>query len=81
MGRGEEDRHPGRTQVIKTKPRFRDPDLLIVIFRSLWKGWGPNVQRAAFVNLGDLTTYDTAKHLVLKHTNLKDDYLLHAMAR
>lgn len=42
-------------------------------------GWGPNVQRAAFVNLGDLTTYDTAKHLILKHTNLKDDYFTHAL--
>jgi solute carrier family 25 uncoupling protein 27 len=48
--------------------------------KGLMKGWGPNVQRAAFVNLGDLTTYDTAKHLVLKHTNLKDDYFLHALA-
>lgn len=48
---------------------------------ALWKGWGPNVQRAAFVNLGDLATYDTAKHLVLKHTNFKDDYMLHALAR
>lgn len=41
---------------------------------------GPNVNRAVLVNLGDLTTYDTAKHMVLNHTNLKDDYILHAMA-
>nr|CAH0108935.1 unnamed protein product [Daphnia galeata] len=31
--------------------------------RGLWKGWVPNVQRAALVNLGDLTTYDTAKSM------------------
>lgn len=49
--------------------------------RGLWKGWAPNVQRAAFVNLGDLTTYDTAKHMILKHTSLKDDHLTHALGR
>ncbi|CAG2173319.1 unnamed protein product [Oppiella nova] len=48
--------------------------------RGLWKGWAPNVQRAAFVNLGDLTTYDTAKHMILKHTNLKDNYFTHALS-
>ncbi|KAH9414676.1 mitochondrial uncoupling protein 4-like [Dermatophagoides pteronyssinus] len=48
--------------------------------RGLWKGWMPNCQRAAFVNLGDLTTYDTAKHLILKHTNMKDNIYLHAMS-
>jgi len=48
--------------------------------RGLWAGWGPNVQRAAFVNLGDLTTYDTAKHVILNNTNLKDNYFLHALA-
>ena len=26
--------------------------------RALWKGAVPNMQRAALVNLGDLTTYD-----------------------
>ena len=49
--------------------------------KGLWKGWAPNVQRAAFVNLADLTTYDTAKHLILRHTNLKDDYFTHALSR
>ena len=29
--------------------------------RGLWKGCIPNVQRAALVNLGDLTGYDQAK--------------------
>ena len=30
-------------------------------YRTLWVGCWPNVQRSALVNLGDLTTYDTAK--------------------
>lgn len=48
--------------------------------RGMWKGWVPNVQRAALVNLGELTTYDTSKHLILKHTTLKDNYITHAIA-
>lgn len=31
-------------------------------YRTLWVGCWPNVQRSALVNLGDLTTYDTAKN-------------------
>ena len=49
--------------------------------RGLWKGWAPNVQRGALVNLGDLTTYDTAKHFFLSHTSLKDGHLVHIMSR
>ncbi|KAI5723134.1 hypothetical protein M8J76_001747 [Diaphorina citri] len=45
--------------------------------RGLWKGSIPNVQRAALVNLGDLTTYDTAKHLIISHTSLSDSHLTH----
>ncbi|KAM9317137.1 LOW QUALITY PROTEIN: mitochondrial uncoupling protein 4 [Gastrophryne carolinensis] len=37
--------------------------------RGLWAGWVPNVQRAALVNMGDLTTYDT-----------KDDSLCHSIS-
>ncbi|ELU15076.1 hypothetical protein CAPTEDRAFT_213188 [Capitella teleta] len=48
--------------------------------RGLWRGWIPNVQRAALVNLGDLTTYDTAKHLILVNTSLPDAPLLHSIA-
>ncbi|RUS72343.1 hypothetical protein EGW08_019901 [Elysia chlorotica] len=48
--------------------------------RGLWRGWVPNVQRAALVNLGDLATYDTAKHLILVKTNLKDNYVTHTLA-
>ncbi|XP_072044448.1 mitochondrial uncoupling protein 4-like [Amphiura filiformis] len=47
---------------------------------GLWKGWVPNVQRAALVNMGDLATYDTAKHLILNNTNLKDNWVTHGIA-
>ena len=49
--------------------------------RGLWKGWVPNVQRAALVNLGDLTTYDTAKRYILMNSQLKDTSLVHIMSR
>ncbi|XP_041363236.1 mitochondrial uncoupling protein 4-like [Gigantopelta aegis] len=48
--------------------------------RGLWRGWVPNVQRAALVNMGDLATYDTVKHKILAHTNLKDNYVTHMLS-
>ncbi|KAG7460911.1 hypothetical protein MATL_G00203850 [Megalops atlanticus] len=48
--------------------------------RGLWAGWVPNVQRAALVNLGDLTTYDTVKHFLLRNTSLEDNSLCHGLA-
>lgn len=48
--------------------------------RGLWKGSVPNVQRAALVNLGDLTTYDTTKRMIMKKTNLPDCHLVHIMS-
>ncbi|CAG9859734.1 unnamed protein product [Phyllotreta striolata] len=48
--------------------------------KGLWKGSVPNVQRAALVNLGDLTTYDMAKRTIMKHTNLPDNYILHMLS-
>uniref|UniRef100_A0AAY5KPG7 Mitochondrial uncoupling protein 4 n=1 Tax=Esox lucius TaxID=8010 RepID=A0AAY5KPG7_ESOLU len=48
--------------------------------RGLWAGWVPNVQRAALVNLGDLTTYDTVKHILLRNTSLQDNSLCHGLA-
>ncbi|XP_057666871.1 mitochondrial uncoupling protein 4 isoform X2 [Diorhabda carinulata] len=48
--------------------------------KGLWKGSVPNVQRAALVNLGDLTTYDTAKRQIMKHTDLPDNYILHILS-
>eukprot|EP00794_Sanderia_malayensis_P011936 gene11936-13172_t len=49
-------------------------------FVGLWRGWLPNVQRAAIVNLGDLTTYDSAKHFILRNTSLHDNYVTHALS-
>ncbi|XP_075057423.1 mitochondrial uncoupling protein 4 [Mixophyes fleayi] len=48
--------------------------------RGLWAGWVPNVQRAALVNMGDLTTYDSVKHFLLRNTNLKDNSLCHSIS-
>ncbi|GAB1600671.1 mitochondrial uncoupling protein 4-like [Argonauta hians] len=48
--------------------------------RGLWKGWIPNIQRAGLVNMGDLATYDTSKHLILKHTSLKDNAITHFLS-
>lgn len=48
--------------------------------RGLWKGSIPNVQRAALVNLGDLTTYDTAKQFILTHTTLQDSHTTHILS-
>lgn len=49
-------------------------------YRGLWKGSIPNVQRAALVNLGDLTTYDSAKRFILRNTSLEDNHLCHGLA-
>ncbi|OCT81334.1 solute carrier family 25 member 27 L homeolog isoform X1 [Xenopus laevis] len=48
--------------------------------RGLWAGWVPNVQRAALVNMGDLTMYDTAKHFLLRNTPLTDNSLCHTIS-
>lgn len=48
--------------------------------KGLWKGSIPNVQRAALVNLGDLTTYDSIKQLVMRKTNLPDCHTVHIIA-
>jgi len=48
--------------------------------RGLWRGWVPNVQRAALVNMGDLATYDISKHFILTHTSLPDNWIVHTFA-
>jgi solute carrier family 25 uncoupling protein 27 len=47
---------------------------------GLWRGCWPNVQRAALVNLGDLSTYDSVKRYILDNTNMKDNVLTHSMS-
>lgn len=49
-------------------------------FRGLWRGCWPNVQRAALVNLGDLSTYDSVKNAILTNTSLKDNSLTHCLS-
>lgn len=49
-------------------------------FFGMWKGWFPNVQRAAFVQLGDLTAYDMSKQALLKYTPLEDNFVCHGCA-
>lgn len=49
--------------------------------RGLWRGWAPNVQRGALVNLGDLTTYDSAKRFLLQNTKMEDGTGLHILSR
>lgn len=48
--------------------------------RGLWRGWVPNVQRAALVNMGDLVTYDTVKHYLLNKTTLPDNWVVHGLS-
>uniref|UniRef100_A0A5S6QJT1 Mitochondrial uncoupling protein 4 n=1 Tax=Trichuris muris TaxID=70415 RepID=A0A5S6QJT1_TRIMR len=47
---------------------------------ALWRGWSPSCQRAALVNMSDMATYDTVKHLLLKHTDMADNYVTHALS-
>ena len=47
---------------------------------GLWRGCLPNCQRAALVQLGDLTAYDMSKQKLLLHTSLADDVYCHALA-
>jgi len=48
--------------------------------RGLWRGCWPNVQRAALVNLGDLSTYDSVKQAILDNTRLKDNSVTHCLS-
>ncbi|XP_045584561.1 mitochondrial uncoupling protein 4 isoform X2 [Procambarus clarkii] len=48
--------------------------------RGLWKGCMPNVYRSAFVNLGDLTTYDSVKRYFVNTWALSDNYWTHALS-
>jgi hypothetical protein len=38
------------------------------------------LQRAALVNLGDLSTYDSVKAGLLEHTGLEDNSVTHCMS-
>lgn len=49
--------------------------------RGLWKGSFINVQRAALVNLGDLTTYDYVKRYLIYNYNFNDNFITHTLSR
>ncbi|MBN3302939.1 UCP4 protein, partial [Amia calva] len=76
----------GRRRLEGKPPRVRGvPHAFMKIIteggiRGLWAGWVPNVQRAALVNLGDLATYDTVKHFLLRNTALDDSCLCHGLS-
>lgn len=76
----------GRRRLMGLEPRVHNAShaLREIIkkggIKGLWKGSIPNVQRAALVNLGDLTTYDSVKRYILKNTGLPDDHVVHIMA-
>jgi len=73
----------GKRMAEGLQPRYRGPSHAFRViyqqrgFRGLWRGWAPNVQRAALVNMGDLTTYDSVKKYLLRNTSLEDDWLCH----
>eukprot|EP00040_Diaphanoeca_grandis_P033442 m.204985 g.204985 ORF g.204985 m.204985 type:complete len:306 (+) comp32903_c5_seq25:2037-2954(+) len=68
------------------KPRYRGTvHAFSVLFKQngaigMWRGWIPSCQRAALVQLGDLTTYDFLKQKVLKSGLVEDGPALHAIA-
>ncbi|RCV33855.1 hypothetical protein SETIT_7G116500v2 [Setaria italica] len=49
-------------------------------FLGLWKGVGPNAQRAFLVNMGELTCYDQAKHLIISKKICDDNLYAHTLA-
>lgn len=48
--------------------------------KGLYRGVVINVQRAALVNLGELSTYDQAKTSILEHSGLRDGVAVHTLS-
>lgn len=75
------------TDVLILSPRIHSAgEAFIKIYqaggvRGLWKGCAPNVYRSAFVNLGDLTTYDSVKRYFMASWGMGDNYWTHALSR
>ena len=49
-------------------------------FLGLWKGLGPNVQRAFLVNMGELACYDKSKHFLISNKVCHDNVYAHTLA-
>lgn len=47
---------------------------------SLWKGWGPNFNRAMFMTASQVATYDQFKEILLKSGYFKDNLTTHFTA-
>jgi solute carrier family 25 uncoupling protein 27 len=71
IARGEAPRYRGTLDAFATLARRGG-------VRALYMGWGPAVQRAMLVQLGDLTAYDQAKQFWSREAGLADGPLLHA---
>ncbi|PKA65638.1 Mitochondrial uncoupling protein 3 [Apostasia shenzhenica] len=48
--------------------------------RGLWRGVFPNGQRAFLVNMGELSCYDQAKRLIIRHEIFDDNVFAHTLA-
>ena len=56
------------------------PPLFLAAHDSgMWRGWAPSCQRAALVQIGDLTSYDYFKQTILSW-GFEDGPTCHAMA-
>ena len=71
IARGEAPRYRGTLDAFVTLARQGG-------VRALYMGWGPAVQRAMLVQLGDLTAYDQAKQFWTRRVGLSDGPVLHA---
>ena len=71
IARGEPPRYRGTLDAFTTLARQGG-------VRALYMGWGPAVQRAMLVQLGDLTAYDQAKQFWQRDMGLADGPVLHA---
>ena len=49
-------------------------------FWGLWRGLGPNVQRAFLVNMGELSCYDRSKHFLVSNKICHDNVYAHTLA-
>ena len=76
----------GRRELEGLRPRYRGLSHAVATITreegllKLWRGVVPSCQRAALVTLGDLATYDKAKRLILRYTDLKDNSLTHVLS-
>lgn len=76
----------GRRRLLGQPPRVHGPwDAASKVLQQagvtgLWRGCWPNVWRAALVNLGDLSTYDSVKRGILDNTSMEDNTVTHTMS-